>query len=160
MKEINWIFELKNKVPQFLNQLRGKRTPGFFHYSLTGDLYNENTKWGLGSTVFAVKIYYTLGLLNKLSFLDKKNMADFIKSFQIEDQTIYDPLIERKAFSREKLSAIKNLSFGNFFHQETKRAETRQSICALSLLGESLNTFEKFPATKKEIEKYLSALNW
>ncbi len=160
MENINWLFQLKNKTPRFLDQLKSKKNSGFFHYSLTGDLYDESIKWGLGNTVFATKIYYTLDLLDEMSSVSKKSMADFIKSFQVEDQTIHDPLIERKAFSREKLSAIKNLSFGNFFHQETKRAETRQSICALSLLGEKINVFKKFPKTKKEIERYLSALNW
>jgi len=56
MQKISWILELKQKTPQFLEKLKGQKIPGFFHYSLSGDLYDEDLKWGLGNTVFAVKI--------------------------------------------------------------------------------------------------------
>ena len=82
MKDVNWIYELREKVPKFLEKLKGRKTPGFFHYSLFGDLYSEDVKWGLGNTVFAVKIYYTLSLLDKLQEKDKEGMANFIRSFQ------------------------------------------------------------------------------
>lgn len=158
---MNWIFGLKEKVAQFLEKLRGKKNPGFFHYSLTGDLYDENIKWGLGNTVFATKIYYTLNLLDELSQRDKNDMASFIESFQRTDNTIYDSLVKRKAFLREKLSAIKRLDFNNFFHQQTIRAETRQAISGLKLLGEKPNIpHQKLSKTEKEIEKYLNNLDW
>jgi len=159
--EIDWIFKLREEVPQFLEKLRGKKS-GFFHYSLSGDLYDENIKWGLGNTVFAIKIYYTLNLLNSLTERKKRKMADFVKSFQQEDGTIYDPLIKKLTFWRDKLSSFKNLNFNNFFHQGTIRAETRQAISALSLLGEKLTTipYLDFPKTEKEINRYLSKLNW
>jgi len=66
MEKINWIFELREIVPKFLERLKNKMVPGFFHYSLSGDLYDENTKWGLGNTIFAAKIYYTLDFLDNL----------------------------------------------------------------------------------------------
>ena len=161
MQDINWLFELKEKVPQFLEKLKGKKIPGFFRYSLSGDLYDENVKWGLGNTVFAVKIYYTLDLLKDLPEAEKKTMASFIKSFQRKNGTIYDSLVERKAFLKEKLLVIKNWDFNNFFHQQTIRAETRQAISALKLLEEKPDiVYNAFPKTEKEIEKYLSRLNW
>ena len=135
-EKMNWLFELKQEVPQFLEKLKGKKIPGFFHYSLSGDLYDENVKWGLGNTVFAVKIYYTLDLLKDLPEAEKKTMASFIKSFQRKNGTIYDPLVKKGAFLKEKLLVIKNWDFNNFFHQQTIRAETRQAISALKLLGE------------------------
>jgi len=161
MENINWLFELKEKVPQFLEKLKGKRILGFFHYSLSGDLYDENTKWGLENTVFAVKIYYTLNLLDQLSLEERKAMADFIKSFQKEDGTIYDPLVKRKATLRNLLSSFKNFDFNNILGQQTIIAETRQAISVLRLLGEEPDIFyQKFPKTEREIEKYLSKLNW
>lgn len=161
MEDINWIFKLKEKVPQFLEKLKGKKNPGFFHYSLSGDLYDENIKWGLGNTVFAIKIYYTLGLLDKLSEKDKQDMINFTKSFQTKKENIYDPLIKRKTFLREKLSAVKNRNFNNFLHQQVIRAETRQSISALKLLGEKPGiSYLKFPKTKEKTKKYLRKLDW
>lgn len=161
MRSINWVFELKKKVPRFLERLKGKRIPGFFHYSLAGDLYDESVKWGLGNTVFAVKIYYTLNLLDQLSFEERKRMANFIKSFQKKDGTIYDPLVKRKAALRNLLSSFKNFDFNNILGQQTIIAETRQAISALNLLKEKPNiSYQKFPKTEKGIERYLSKLNW
>jgi len=162
MEDINWIFELKEKIPQFLERLKGRKNPGFFHYSLSGDLYDENVKWGLGNTVFAVKIYYTLNLLNDLSKEKKESMASFIKSFQRKDGTIFDLLIKKKrAILIPILLAIKNLDFNNLFHQQTIRAETRQSISVLKLLGKKPDIpYQKFPKTQEEIKKYLAKLNW
>jgi len=162
-EDIDWIFGLKEEVPQFLEKLKGRKISGFFRYSLSGDLCGENIKWGLGNTVFAVKIYYTLDLLDKLSQVERKAMANFIKSFQKEDGTIYDPLVKRKAFLSLSnfLSAIKNFNFNKLFGKETIRAETRQSVSALNLLGKKPDVYyQKFPKTEKEIKKYLSKLNW
>ena len=159
MREIDWLFELKEKAPQFLGRLKCQKIPGFFHYSLSGDLYDENIKWGLGNTVFAIKIYYTLDLLNNLPREEKRAMSDFIKRFRKEEGAVYDPLVKRKTFLREKLLGIKN--FNNFFHQQTVIAETRQAVSALKLLGEKPEIFYlKFPRTDKGIAKYLDRLNW
>jgi len=161
MEDISWIFGIKEKTLEFLKKLKGEKIPGFFHYSLSGDLYDENIKWGLGNTVFAVKIYYTLNLLDQLSLEERKAMADFIKSFQKEDGTIYDPLVRRKATLRNLLSSLKNFDFSNILGQQTIIAETRQAISALKLLGDEPHVFyQKFPKTEREIEKYLSKLNW
>jgi hypothetical protein len=32
MENLNWFFELKQKVPEFLEKLKGEKIPGFFHY--------------------------------------------------------------------------------------------------------------------------------
>jgi len=161
MRDINWILELKEKAPQFLEKLKTRQVPGFFRYSLSGDLEGENIKWGLGNAAFGVKIYYTLDLLNALPEKEKNNIAQFIKSFQAPDGSIFDPLIKKKALLRNVLSALKNLGFNNLFGQETIRAETRQAISALGLLGEKPDIpYQNFPKTKKEIEEYLKKLNW
>ncbi len=161
MNDIDWLLNLKKEALLFLKRLKGKKRPGFFHYSLSGDLYDENTHWGLGNTVFAVKSFYTLNLLNKLPKQDRKDMANLIKSFQKSDGTIFDPLVKQKAFWREKLSAIKHNDFNNFFHQQTIRAETRQAVSALKLLDEKPDIYPKqFPKSTEEIRTYLSVLNW
>lgn len=159
--EQRWLFELKDRIPNFLEKLYSQEKPGFFHYSLSGDLYNPNIKWGLGNTVFAVKIYYTLNLLGNLPWARKKAIIDFIKSFQKINGTIYDSLIRKKTFFRDKLLAIKNLDINNFLHQQTIRAETRQAISALKLLKTKPDfNYQKFPKTENQIKKYLNKLNW
>jgi len=161
MQEINWLFELKNKVPVFLDKLKGKNKMGFFHYSLTGDLYTENKNWGLGNTVFAAKIYYTLDMLDSLPKEEVNDMIDFIKSFQREDGSIFDPLVNKKASFRNKAGSIINLDFSNFLGEKTKRAETRQAFSALMLMNSKPERpYLKIPCTSEEVGKYLRSLNW
>lgn len=114
MENMNWIFELKEKVFQLLEKLKGGKIPGFFHYSLSGNLYDEKVKWGAGNTVFVAKIYYTLDMLKALSSEEREDMANFIKSFQKENGEIYDSLVRKRALLRNFLSAAKNLDFAIF----------------------------------------------
>jgi len=159
MNSEQWIFDLKQTVPEFLSKMRGEN-PGFFRYSFSGDLFGDSVHWGLGNTVFAIKSFYTLNLLNSMPASQKKEMADFVKSFQGKSNMLFDPLVKRRAFLRDKLSAIKYSRYHNFFHAHTLRAETRQAICALELLGERPDSYPEIPTTTQAIDKYLSALDW
>jgi hypothetical protein len=157
---IDWLFELKNKVPVFLDKLKGKKR-GFFHYSLTGDLYHENENWGLGNTVFATKIYYTLNMIDLLPEDEIKSIISFIRGFQRSDGSIYDPLISRKVSLIDRFYAARNFDFSNFRAQKTKRAETRQSFSALQLLNSRPDLpYLQIPYTTEGIDKYLSSLDW
>jgi len=157
----DWLFELDKRIPSFLIKLKGTKNPGFFHYSLSGDICDENTKWGLGNAVFAVKIYYTLNLLKQLPQCDKQAMSRFIKSFQASDGLIFDPYVGKKALPENILRSLVRLKFENYFGKQAKIAETRQSISALRLLGEKPDiVFKNIPCTNDEIDKYLSGLDW
>lgn len=161
MASLDWIYCLKPKVQDFLIRLKSHTNPGFFHYSYSGDLYDEKFFWGLGNTTFAIKIYSLLGVLTALNKQDKTDMAAFINKFKKNNEFIYDPLIEKRAFFTDKLVAVKNLDFNNFFHKQTKIAETRQALSSLKLLGETLNlSLGCYPSTKLDIKKYLGRLNW
>lgn len=161
IQKIDWLFDLKEKVPQFLERLKGERIPGFSRYSLSGDLYDENIKWGLGNAVFAAKIYYTLDMIDLLPETEIRSIISFIKSFQKSDGSIYDPLISRKVSVINRLYAAKDLDFSNFWGQKTKRAETRQSFSALQLLNSRPDLpYLQIPYTRDGIDKYLSSLDW
>ncbi len=159
-KESDWIFTLKPAVINFLDNMKGVHVPGYYKYSVSGDLFDESQHWGLGNTVFAVKSYYTLGVLDRFSAQDHDEVSSFIKSFADSNGNIYDPFLKKKAFVREKLSAMRHKRFQNFFHKQTVRAETRQSISALKLLGERVTPCLSVPSSEKEIDKYLSLLDW
>ena len=161
IQKIDWLFDLKEKVPQFLEKLKGKKIPGFFHYSLSGDLYDENINWGLGNSVFAVKIYYTINTIDLLTENEINSIINFIKGFQRSDGSIYDPLIHRRASLRNKLYATRYLDFSNLWGQKTKRAETRQSFSALRLLNSRPDLpYIQIPSTRDRIDRYLGSLNW
>ncbi|PJA45307.1 hypothetical protein CO174_03940 [Candidatus Uhrbacteria bacterium CG_4_9_14_3_um_filter_50_9] len=160
MDHLNWLHQVKRDTPGFLEHMKGSVTPGFYHYSLTGDLFDETEHWGLGNTVFAIKNYYSLGVLDTLKEQERQAMSLFIKSFQRKDGSIIDPVVKREAWVREKLSAIRHKNFRNFFHQQTSRAETRQSISALHLLNERPDLYPKFPNTPEAVVRYLETLRW
>jgi len=108
-----------------------------------------------------VKTYCILDLVRDLPGEDKEAMAAFIKRFQTKNGDIHDSLIRKRAMLRNILSATKNLDFNNFLGAQTIRAETRQAISALNLLGKKPSTpYLKIPRTIKEIEKYLNSLDW
>lgn len=159
-EKIDWIFKLKKEVPKFLDKLKGRKG-GFYHYSLSGDLYSETKNWGLGNSVFATKIYYTLDKIKSLPKFEKENITSFIKNFQRKDGSIYDPLISQKSIFSNAFYAIKNQDFSNIFAHKTRRAETRQSFSVLMLLNSRPNLpYLKVPNTTEKIDNYLSNLNW
>jgi hypothetical protein len=160
IKNIEWIFKLKSKVPALLEKLKSHQKKGFFHYSLSGDLYSERENWGLGNTVFAAKIYYTLDMIDSLPENEIGGIIRFIKGFQKSDGSLYDPLISKKVSFLNRLD-IKNLNFSNFMGQQTKRAETRQALSALQLLHSRPDIpYLQIPYTLEGINKYLSSLDW
>jgi len=158
---MDWIYELPASVPRFLNQLKSDQHPGFFHYSLSGDIPEHNSSWGLGQTVFATKILHILDLLDNLPDDQHRDLTNFINGFKHSDHTIFDPLIKRRAWLTEKIQAFTSTRFNNFFHQLVISAETRQSMNALHLLNQPAVSPTKFvPATTAHIDKFLSSLDW
>lgn len=158
--QINWIFRLKKEVPIFLNKLKGKKRPGFYNYSLTGDYFSENIKWGLGNSVFFLKIIYTLDLEDKYR-QEINEAANYIKSFQKKNGIFNDHLVNVLSLPIRIYSGIKKLDFNNILNGQTKRAETRQAFSALNLFKIKANyEYTNIPKNKEEINKYLEKLNW
>ncbi len=154
------IQNFKEQVLKFLDHQKGKQ-PGFFRLSYSGDLYDEGVKWGLGASAFAAKIYQMLGALGSLDEKYRKDWINFIKIFANENGEIFDPLVNRRAALRSKISAIRTGYLKNFFNQEIKRAETKQSWATLQILGaKPEHIYAGLPQTEAEIEKYIRKLNW
>jgi len=150
-----WLASLKNSISYFLSQLYKNN---FYHYSLSGDIYSQNIKWGLGNAVFAAKIYY---MLNELTSEKIINLKKFIKSFQDDRGYIYDPLIQKHSKLRRYVNSFRTVNFSNFFNEQTRRAETRQSFASLCCLESKPDLpFLNIPYTESDIEKYVNKLNW
>ena len=153
---VDWLNELKTKTPKFLEKLSGKKK-GFFHYTLSGDLWPEKLHWGLGNSVFALKIYYSLSVIPS-QFSD---IVAFIKSFQKKDGNFYDPVVKNTSLPMRLQGAIKKKDMNRLKHGPIVRAESRQAISALKLFNEKPNyEYRSMPKTTKEIDAYLSSQNW
>ncbi len=159
-KDLNWIFKLKEEVPRFLGEIKGKRRKGFYKYSLTGDFFDDKIRWGLGNTVFFLKIVYTLNLVEKYK-KEIKDALSFLLSFQKKNGTLYDPLVKILSLPFRIYITLKTLNLSALSHKSTIRAETRQSISTLSLFKiNPLYEYRSFPNTKEKIQNYLKNLNW
>lgn len=161
MEELAGLSEVKEKTNQFIMNMRGKSQPGFFRYSWSGDLATDTRHWGLGNTVFATKIFYTIGLLDTLPQTIRDEMKQFIISFQSPNGMIFDPLVARRAYWRDKFSSLKHRDFQNFSHTQTIRAETRQALSALNLLGVKFDVYPNdLPHDQQGVVTYLERLDW
>ena len=154
---IEWIYEIKEKLPQFINKLQTLKKKGFHRYSLTGDYWSYNYNWGLGNSVFALKCYYSI--MHKPENL--QDIFNFIKGFQQKNGFFSDPLLKYRTLHRRIYQTIKNLNYDYFTNIKTLRAETRQSLSILNLYNEKPKyEFSHYPKNEKEINTYLSKLKW
>jgi hypothetical protein len=157
-EQLLWLEDLNNEIKTFLSHQRSVIRKGYFSYSYSGDIYDEKTHWNVGSAVFALKLYYLLGFKKDKEIIDT---IEYIKSFMDKDGFIYDPFIYKKGFLRNFAASLKNRTFDDLLNNKYKKAETRQAYSALMLYDEvpkNINMW--FPKDKKEIEDYLSKLNW
>jgi len=158
MKELNWLYSLKDEVLEFLEHQKSKNKKGYYSYSYSGDIYNESKKWNVGSGVYALKIYYTLGIEKNDDII---NVCDYIKSFYHNDGQIYDDFIYNKSFIRNIASCLKHKRWSNILNEQYKRAETRQTYSSLMLYNEvPKNINLKIIKKDNEINSYLSNLDW
>ena len=157
MENIDWIYNLKDEVSGFLNHQKSEVRDGYYKYSYSGDIYNEEDHWNVGSSVFALRCYYSLGFEKNMEI---KNIANYIKSFKKND-LIYDDFLYQKTFVKNFLSSLKHRNFNNLFNKKYKRAETRQAYASLMLYDElPQDIMLQIPLNKEEIENYLSSFNW
>jgi len=157
---MDWIFDLKKQIPFFLENLKSDKREGFYHYSLSGDYFGESIKWGLGNSVFFLKIIYTLGLEREYA----KEVADairYVKSFQAKSEDIFDPLIHTLSAPMRVFQFVKNHKLATLRGEDTIRAESRQAISALKLFDSKPDkNYTKFASSAEEIDKFLKNLNW
>lgn len=158
MSELNWLYSLKSEVLDFMEHQKSKKTKGYYKYSCCGDLYDESKDWNIGSSVYALKIYYTLDVEKNQDIIDT---ANYIRSFYHNDGQIYDDFIHKKSFIRNIASSLKHKRWANILNQQYKRAETRQAYSSLILYNElPKDIVLDIPKSENDIDKFLSSLNW
>ncbi len=158
MNDIEPLYHLKENVLQFVSQMKSCVVDGYYRYSYSGDLYDEKTHWNPAGSVFAIKIYYTLGVGNNH---DVDAAANYIKTFQHKNGWIYDDLVFRKPILRNALASLRKRNFSNLLNKNYKRAETRQCCSALMLydkLPEGTNLFVL--RNEEQVRDYLSSFAW
>ena len=159
MSSVEWLDSVKHNAVRYLNALYKK--DGFFAYSRTADRYGDSMRWGLANAVFAVKTLYIMKMLESFSAEKRQEIIDFIHHFQRKPGLFVDPLVASKTALFNKIVAIRNLNFSNFFGEKTMMAETRQALVALLLLEDpALQPYTQIPYTGHSIERYIRQLHW
>jgi len=153
-----WSQELLNEVKRFLSNQQDSKIPGYFRYSVSGDLFANPNNSNLAGSIFALKLYAMIGEKDEAII---KPIADRVLSFQRPDGSFTDPSVCRKRLLRNILSSIKHRQLSTLGNQEYIRAETRQAYSAL-LLHDVLPKIidADIPTNPKEILTFLSRLDW
>ena len=155
---IDWIYSLKPEIIRFLSKLKRPDHPGFYSYSLSGDIYPPEAHWDLGNSVFAAKTYY---MLNAMEETETAPIVKFIKSFQDKQGYIFDKKVEQLSRIRRITDALRRMKINNLFNEQARLGETRQSYAALRCLGSRPDIpFVNIPYTKKGVEEFIRSLNW
>jgi hypothetical protein len=156
-----WISGVKARLPAFLEAMKGRKRPGFYRYSYSGDRPSESAHWGLGNTAFAAKCWYTIGLVDELTDEDRHAMVSFIESFRRRDGLIYDAYLRRRALPGDVATTVLQRRWRDPPHVQARRAETRQAYSALRLLGHRA-PMPALPFTNGHaaVERFLDRLDW
>lgn len=157
-KKLNWTDGIHERLLSFLEGQQDLAVPGYFRYSLSGDLFDDKKKSNLAGSIFALKILYMLGEKD-VDIITP--IAERIISFQKSNGALYDPFVYRKSFARNALSSLLGGQFSNLNNHGYIRAETRQAYSAL-LLHDSIpeRVFRTIPTRPQEINDYLTSLDW
>ena len=154
----DWVFSLNDGIASFLQEMKIPEKPGFYKYSMSGDIFTSRAKWGLGNSVFAAKILY---MLNRLTDEDRKNISDFIRTFQDENGQMYDPIVQRLSRFDRWSRPLVSLDFGNITNARTRCAETRQAFAALMCLDRKPDIpYAYIPNTVSDVKYYIRSLDW
>lgn len=154
---IKLIREIKEKLPDFLEKMQYSDKNGAFQYTLSGDILSEKFNWGLGNSVFALKIFKTLNIIPE----NLSEIANFIQSFQKPSGEFYDPYIRHISFPMRLYNSVKERDLNRLHHKFIRRAETRQSVSALKLFNiEPKYIYTDFPQNPEKIASFLDTLNW
>ncbi|MCK5255726.1 MAG: hypothetical protein KAQ81_06865 [Deltaproteobacteria bacterium] len=173
MNQSDWLVRVKDSLVEFLGMLQMSGQPGRF-LPCTKGLTQEGRQIVLGFSCFALKIYYTLGLWEKLHPKEQKSWLDFLKSFQTSGNPMgkwvaYNAFIDEPIITylgrqtpRYK-SLIDRVFYPNrlTYLQRVIIAETKQAVATLAQVGESSDQpYRGFPITEKKVNNYLSNLDW
>ncbi|MDA9732295.1 hypothetical protein N9U41_00465 [Acidimicrobiaceae bacterium] len=171
------IENLEDKIKSFLDTLKLKNDFEFKN-TIKGNTKNgENLK--LGYSCYALKIYYTLGIWNKLNINEQKSWINYINSFQTQASrfpknsyideallngyknfTTYQKL---KGLIKTSLSKMNIVDYKGISNQlETAvRAETKQAISTLFQVdAKNERLYGEFEKEHEDIVNFLENLNW
>lgn len=152
------IIKIIEELPFFLEHQRINEE-GEYRYSYSGDIAKIKDRGLVGTTSFALKLLYTIGIEN--DDIRVRSAINCIKSFENKKGYIYDPYVYNSQIIKNVFNSIKAKEFDNIFNERYKRAESRQCFSSMFLFDEIPN---KIPSnmimTNDEAIAYLEKFDW
>ena len=184
-----WINSLSKEIDLWLKTLETDYGPGCYRFSNNSSVFNANKTKGLGITCLVLKTLYILGLTRNFDEKTKNLWINRIKSFQtdwgrqsgfFEDTELLKILDRRKSRYLASIRIdkyIRNKPLFRFADSavqftdkvfpllekdiQTRKAETRQAIVSLMLLGSQPDKpITNIPNTAKSVQEFILNLPW
>ncbi|MBI5050442.1 MAG: hypothetical protein HZC11_06160 [Nitrospirae bacterium] len=160
----DWLKKAKDTIPVWMEKVSAGGETGRFKFCVNGRTMTGE-KATLGFSCFALRIFYTIGLWDKLDSGKKSEWIKFLQSFQSADGAFIDPPILENCDSwKERLKRIllrRKGHRGISQRQAVLNAETKQAIATLAQVGaQAAYPFQDFPQHPDGIRKYLKGLDW
>lgn len=178
-----WVVELAESLPRFLEALTPEGRPGRLVWSTSGTT-KYGRRAGLGYSCFGLKIHYMLNLWEGLSDRDQEDWIGFINSFQLRGQRGSDPVSENGYVDPVLIKYLDFLDNGGSLFRRVRRklmgksdpplaenehtrvqkgiiAETKQALATLLEVGHRpLRSYGGFPRTEQGVDDFFSGQNW
>ena len=160
----DWLKKANDTIPAWLEKISDAGMAGRFKFCVNGRT-RAGDKAALGFSCFALRIFYTIGLWDKLDSGKKSAWIKFLQSFQsVEGAFIDTPILGNCDSWKERLKRIllkRKGHQGISQRQSVLNAETKQAIATLAQVGaQALYPFQDFPRHPHDLKKYLSGLDW
>ena len=172
-RQTDWLSELKETLPRYLNTLEVPDEPGRFVPCVDG-VTELARRLVLGFSCLALKCYFSLGLWETLSSEERATWIGRIRSFQV-DEAADDDAFTSNAFVDIALTSHLMTSTSVHWHrrflarltghkltyvQKVVLAETKQAIATLAEVDEVPARRYRGPwTTPADVERYLARLD-
>jgi hypothetical protein len=154
---IEFVNDLKNKMPLFVAQMEDKNISGKYRFSYTGDIYGQSSHWGLGQSAFAARILYIYDVINEKQV---ESITNYINTFKHSNGSYYDECIAKSTFVNRLLKSIRYINLEFLTNKINKRAETRQALATLITLKKKIPEYLESNLKNINVKQYFENLDW
>ena len=182
MSDFKFISRLERDVESFMAGLKKTDAPGRYFSCASGQT-RHGARFELGTSCFALKIFYTFGWWKLLSNDEQKEWIRYIESFVLSEKTDYSLFIGAyadktllnylstpslsRSITSARLSPLHKLYKIKVFKHDDKAieaavlAETKQVLAACHDLESKVECkFNNFPRSSAEINRKLLSQDW
>ena len=166
MSELFSPSKVRQHISNWLEKMAYDLEPGRFRFCSQGSMMPAQGQSGQMATCFAMKIAWQCGLWEEWSEARRTACVKFIQSFQRRDGFFFDPWLvanakpDLKDYLRVLLGRCSWSSLQNQL-TENLRAETRQSVATLLMVGASPKDSVPLEVTSADdVVRYVQVLDW